>query len=74
MRLLVEWSVSLLSPSQARPGLPHPMTATSRLATEQAAPRRPRQLGHSQMSWQGEDQQGSDASLPGLRQAQPQKG
>jgi hypothetical protein len=73
MRLLMEWSVSSFSPGQARPGLPHPMTATRRLATEQAAPRRPRQLGHSQMSRQAEDQQSSDASLPEPRQEQLQR-
>jgi hypothetical protein len=71
--LLCDPSGIPLSPSQARPGLPHPMTATRRLATEQAAPRRPRQLGHSQMSRQEEDQQSSDASLPEPRQEQLQR-
>ena len=49
MRLLVEWVGIPLSPSQARPGLPHPMAATRRLATEQAAPRR-RKRGRERIS------------------------
>jgi hypothetical protein len=81
MRLLVEWSVSAnpsappapLSPSQTRRGLPHPMTATRRLATGQAAPRRPQRPGHSRMSRRGEDRQNSDASLPEPRQEQLQR-
>ena len=73
MHLVVEWSGVPLSPSQTRPGLPHPMTATRRLATGRVAPRRPRQLGHSQVSPQGEDQQSSDASSPEPRQEQLQE-